>query len=49
MAFGISKATISQILKNQKTHLGAYDYYSKKTIEEPQSKRANITRKFPVN
>ena len=23
--FGISKATISQILKNQKTHLEAYD------------------------
>ena len=29
--FGISKATIRQILKNQKIHLEAYDYYSKKT------------------
>jgi hypothetical protein len=26
-----SKATISQILKNQKTHLEAFDYYSKKS------------------
>ena len=43
--FGISKATICQILKNQKTYLEAYDYYSKKNIEETQSKWANITKK----
>ena len=57
--YSISKATISSILKDQKTHLENYDSGTPgkhKTMRKPdfpeiesQSKQTNITKFFPVN
>ena len=57
--YSISKATISSILKDQKTHLENYDSGipgKHKTMRKPdfpeiesQSKQTNITKFFPVN